>query len=239
MEDIQSKTIAIIPARAGSKGIKNKNVLNIGGKPLIAYSIEHALKCPSVGRVIVSTDSEDIARIAKDYGADVPFIRPTDLAEDHVLDLPVFVHALDYLKEAEGYQPEIVVHLRPTAPYRKTEWTEDCIRILAENPEAQSVRSVSLVNQHPYRVFEIDAGGYLVPVMKDRHPEPYLLRRQDLPDNYYYNCVIDVTRYSTICDSGSMTGNRMLPYIIPQDDVIDLDTPLDLEILEKVFIHKL
>lgn len=233
------KVVAIIPARAGSKGIVNKNVIDINGKPLVAYSIEHALKCPEIDRVIVSTDGEHIAEVAREYGAEVPFMRPKELAEDHVLDWPVFEHALKWLEENEGYRAEYVVHLRPTAPYRKDGWLSSCLNDLVRHPDAHSIRSVSLVNQHPYRVFSIDDEGYLDPVMKHEHPEPYLLRRQDLPDNFYYNCVIDITRRSTIFDLKSMTGSKMLPFIIPQDDVIDLDTPLDLEILNKVFIDKL
>jgi CMP-N-acetylneuraminic acid synthetase len=233
------KIVAIIPARGGSKGIPKKNLADINGKPLLSYSIKHALECELIDRVLVSTDSEEIAEMALKYGAEVPFMRPEELAQDHVLDHPVYEHAVDYLLEQEGYKADIIVHLRPTAPYRRQEWMRGSIQALIDQEEAHSVRSVSLVKQHPYRMFSLDEEGFLDPLMKDRHPEPYLLRRQDLPDMYYYNCVIDVTRYSTIKELKSMTGSRIWPYIMDEEEVIDVDTPIDLDIVRKVFNHKL
>ena len=222
--------IAIIPARGGSKGIPRKNIVDINGKPLISYSIEHALNSKLINRVIVSTEDEEIAKISQDFGAEVPIFRPKELAQDHVLDLPVFEHMLKFLKDNEDYEADIVVHLRPTAPYRKIKWIDEAIELLIVNKNADSVRSVSEPLQHPYRVFEIDKAGFLTPIMKNRHPEPYLLRRQDLPSMYFYNCVIDITKPSTIFNKHSMTGDKMLPYIIDQNDVIDIDTKLDLKV---------
>ncbi len=220
--------LAIIPARGGSKGIKRKNLVDFMGKPLIAHSIRHALTCPCITRTIVSTEDDEIARISKEFDAEVPFMRPRELAEDHVLDWPVFIHALEFLADKEGYRPDIVVHLRPTTPYRKPEWIEEAANLLIRHPDAHSVRSVSPPEKHPYRMFTIDAGGFLDPLMKHEHPEPYLLRRQDLPPVYYYNCVIDVTRPATIFDLKSMTGNRIYPYRMSPEHVIDIDSPRDL-----------
>jgi len=220
--------IAIIPARGGSKGIPRKNLVNINGKPLISYSIKHALDSKLINRIVVSTDDEEIANISKEYGAEIPVLRPSELAEDHVLDLPVYEHVLKYLEKKEGYKADIVVHLRPTTPYREAKWIDEAIKLLIENKEAHSVRSVSEPLQHPYRTFRIE-DGYLSPIMKNEHPEPYLLRRQDLPKMYFYNCVIDITKPSTIFEQHSMTGSKMLPYIMNQNDVIDIDTKLDLE----------
>jgi CMP-N,N'-diacetyllegionaminic acid synthase len=231
--------VAIIPARGGSKGIPKKNLVDINNHPLIWYSIKHALQCNLINKVIVSTDSEEIAEIALEGGAEVPFLRPKELAEDHVLDHPVYEHAIDFLLSEQGYKADIVVHLRPTAPFRRIGWLDESIKLLIENKSAHSVRSVSAVRQHPYRMFEITEDGFLDPLMKDKHPEPYLLRRQDLPDLYYYNCVIDVTRYSTIKELRSMTGSKILSYIIDDEEVVDVDTPLDLEIVRNVFKDKL
>jgi CMP-N-acetylneuraminic acid synthetase len=233
------KIVAIIPARGGSKGIPMKNLVNINKTPLICYSIRHALESKLIDKVIVSTDSEEIALVARKAGAEVPFLRPPELAEDHVLDHPVYEHAVDYLLQEQGYKADIVVHLRPTAPYREIKWIDECINLLIRNKEAHSVRSVSPVRQHPYRMFNIAEDGFLDPLMKDKHPEPYLLRRQDLPSLFYYNCVIDVTRYNTIKKLGSMTGSRIFPYVMDDEEVIDVDTPLDLEIVRKVFKNKL
>ena len=222
------KILTIIPARGGSKGIKLKNLAKINGKPLVAFSIEHSLASKLINRTIVSTDNEEIAKVSEEYGAEIPIFRNKELAGDHVLDLPVFEHMLNYLKEEESYEPEIVVHLRPTSPYRKAEWIDSAIKLLIENTSADSIRSVSEPSQHPYRVFEIK-NKYLFPLMHERHPEPYLLRRQDLPKMYYYNCVIDVTKPSTIFNKQSMTGDKMLPYIMKPEDSIDIDKPMDLE----------
>jgi N-acylneuraminate cytidylyltransferase len=225
-----ANVLAIIPARGGSKGIRRKNLVPIAGVPLVAHSIRHALASKRVTRVIVSTEDEEIAAAAREAGAEVPFLRPMELALDHVLDWPVFEHALTSLAEREGYRPDTVVHLRPTAPKREPGWIDACIEILETHADADSVRSVSKVDQHPYRVFRIDAAsGLLDPIMKHEHPQPYLLRRQDLPPLYYYNCVIDVTRPATIFDKKSMTGDRILPYVMDANDVLDIDTPRDLE----------
>ena len=228
------KILTIIPARGGSKGIRLKNLSKIYGKPLVAYSIEHSLASKLINRTIVSTDNEEIAKVSEEYGAEIPIFRSKELAGDDVLDFPVFEHMLTYLKKEENYEPEIVVHLRPTSPYREPKWIDSAINLLVENPSADSVRSVSEPSQHPYRVFEIK-NKYLHPLMNERHPEPYLLRRQDLPKMYYYNCVIDVTKPSTIFNKKSMTGNKMLPYIMKREDSIDIDTPMDLE-FAKVFL---
>ncbi len=222
------EVLAIIPARGGSKGIKRKNLVDFLGKPLVAHSIAHALASRAISRTIVSTDDMEISRVSQACGAEVPFLRPAELAEDHVLDWPVFVHALEFLAQKENYRPEIVVHLRPTAPYRQPEWIDQAIDLLVRHPDADSVRSVSEPDKHPYRMFKLDAAGYLDPIMKHEHPEPYVLRRQELPKVYYYNCVIDVTRPTTILEKRSMTGNRILPYIMNPDEVLDIDSPRDL-----------
>ncbi len=230
--------LALIPARGGSKGIKRKNLVPFRGKPLVLHSIEHALQSERITRIIVSTDDPEIARVCRETGAEVPFIRPSKLAQDHVLDWPVFKHALDFLKEKENYIPDLVVHLRPTTPYRKPGWIDEAVALLMEHPEADSVRSVSTPEKHPYRIFRIDNQGFLDPIMKHEHPEPYVLRRQDLPPMYYYNCVIDVTRPTTIHEKRSMTGDRILPYIMDADEVIDIDSEKDLRIAECLFGNK-
>lgn len=231
--------IAIIPARGGSVGIKKKNIIDLSGNPMIAYSIKHALDSKLINRVIVSSDNDEIIEVSKKYGAEVPFVRPAELAEGHVLDLPVFIHALEWLKEKEDYEADIVVHLRPTAPYRKAKWIDEAIQMLIDNPDADSVRSVSAPEKHPYRMFTIDEEGYLDSIMKHEHPEPYLLRRQDHPAVYHYNCVIDITKPSTLFGKNSTTGDKMLPYVMNQRDVIDIDELRDLKIANLLFGDKL
>ncbi len=114
---VKPEVLAVIPARGGSKGIPRKNIRQFAGYPLIAYSIAAGLQAEMVTRVIVSTDDEEIAQVSRQFGAEVPFFRPTELAQDNTTDLPVFQHALRWLKEHEGYEPDVVVQLRPTSPF--------------------------------------------------------------------------------------------------------------------------
>ena len=137
------------------------------------------------------------------------------------------------MEKFEYYKPDIVVHLRPTAPYRKLGWIDEAIQLLIDNPEADSVKSVSAPYQHPYRMFRVE-GDYLVPLMKHEHPAPHVFRRQDLPDVYYYNCVIDVTKPTTIW-GGSMTGTKIVAYIMNSEEVVDIDSKRDIEVAEFIF----
>jgi CMP-N,N'-diacetyllegionaminic acid synthase len=230
-----TEVLAIIPARGGSKGIPRKNLVSYRGEPLIVHSIRHALRATSITRTIVSTDDPEIAEVAQRAGAEVPFMRPTALAEDHVLDLPVFAHVLDELQAREGYLPELVVHLRPTTPHRLPGWIDEAVAALSAEPRADSLRSVSLVEQHPYRMFTIGEDGMLAAIMAHEHPMPYLLRRQELPPIYYYNCVLDVTRPRTVREQQSMTGRQILPFPLPAEEVIDIDRPIDLRLAEFLF----
>jgi CMP-N,N'-diacetyllegionaminic acid synthase len=232
------KVMALIPARGGSRGIKRKNLVEVGGLPLVVRSVKHALASRAVSRVIVSTDDPEIAGIARQGGAEVPFMRPAELAGDEVLDLPVFQHALAILAETEHYRPDILVHLRPTAPHREEGWIDRAVRMLLDHTEADSVRSVSPPAEHPYRVFRLGPDGYLDPIMKHEHPEPHLLRRQDHPNMFFYNCVIDVTRARTILNKASMTGDRILPFHMDADQVIDIDTEADLRVA-RILLEKL
>ena len=135
--------LAIIPARGGSKGIPRKNLVDFAGKPLLAHSIRHALEASSITRVLVSTEDEEIAEVARAYGAEVPFLRPPELAEDSILDWPVFEDVLAALARSESYHPELVVHLRPTAPHREPGAIDEAVSLLIKTPQADSVRSVS------------------------------------------------------------------------------------------------
>jgi len=118
MVEPAAKVLALVPARGGSKGIPRKNIRDFAGHPLIAYSIAAGLHAALVNRVIVSTDDEEIAEVARQYGAEAPFLRPAEFAQDQSLDLPVFQHALEWLAEKENYHPDVVVQLRPTSPVR-------------------------------------------------------------------------------------------------------------------------
>jgi len=156
--------LAIVPARGGSKSIPRKNLIPVGGKPLIVYSIEQARTSRLVTRTIVSTDDPEIADVARAYGGEVPFLRPAEYAQDMSPDIDVFRHALQWLLDHEGYRPELVVHLRPTGPVRRVELIDQAIALMLEHAEADALRSVSVPVQTPYKMWRIE-DGYLRPLV--------------------------------------------------------------------------
>lgn len=218
------EVLAIIPARGGSKGIPGKNIRDFAGFPLIAYSIAAARQSESVTRVIVSTDSPEISDIALKYGAEVPFIRPASLAEDTTLDLPVFLHALNWLAENEDYRPDLVVQLRPTSPIRPLGLIDCAVMILNENPEADSVRGVVPAGQNPHKMWRISTDGKLTPLLTVAGmDEPYNAPRQSLPPVYWQTGHIDVIRPDVIIEKGSMSGDVILPVLIDTEFMVDID----------------
>jgi N-acylneuraminate cytidylyltransferase len=225
----QAQVLALVPARGGSKSIPRKNVMPFAGHPLLAYSIAAGLKAQSVGRVIVSTDDAEIASIARQYGAEAPFLRPASLAQDDTPDLPVFEHALAWLDSHEGYRPEIVVHLRPTSPIRPPGCVDRAVGILAANPEADSVRGVVPSGQNPYKMWRIGADGRMGPLLQDGFDEPYNMPRQALPPTFWQTGHVDAVRTATILEKGSMTGDVILPLVLDPRYTIDIDNARDLE----------
>ncbi len=225
----KTEVLAIIPARGGSKGIPRKNIRPFAGYPLIAYSIAAGLQAGSVTRVIVSTDDEEIAAVARKYGAEVPFLRPVELAGDRTTDLPVFQHALRWLAEHEGYQPEIVVHLRPTTPVRPPDLVDRAVKLLADHPEADSVRGITQAHDTPFKMWLVD--GETRPIRPllpaEGVPESYNAPRQSLPVVYQHTGLIDTVRPATLLEQNSMTGRTILPLIFDPLYAADLDTPAD------------
>lgn len=217
------EVLAIIPARSGSKSVIDKNIRDMAGKPLLAWSVEHALASNRISRVIVSTDSEKYAAIAREYGAEVPFIRPAEYATDTALDIDVFRHALKWLKDNEGYVPDIVVQLRPTYPKRSPKDIDAMVDMLIADESADSVRSVAPATEVPYKMWLMDDETQmsLKPLITSI-PECYNMPRQQLPKVYYQNACIDVMRTSTIMQKNSMTGEKILGFIM--DENLDIDT---------------
>ena len=232
----EPQVLALIPARGGSKSIPMKNIAPLAGRPLIAHSIEVARKCRRISRVIVSTDSEQIRQVSLSCGAEVPFLRPAAIAEDDTTDLPVFIHALRWLSDHEAYHPDIVVHFRPTTPLRAPERVEAAIEALIENPEADSVRAVSPPLQNPFKMWTL-GDTYLEPLVDIGIPEPYNQPRQRLPTVYWQTGYLDVVRTSTLLEKNSMTGDRILPYIMDEQFVVDIDQPFSLRLAEFLMEH--
>ena len=234
----KTDVLAIIPARGGSKTIPRKNIKDFAGYPLIAYSIAAGLQSELVTRVIVSTDDEEIAEISLRFGAEVPFVRPGAHAQDQTPDLPVFEHALKWLNEHEGYSPEIVVQLRPTSPLRRMWHIDGSVRALMENPQADSVRTVVIPFQNPFKMWSIGEDGLMRPLLETHFEEPYNMPRQALPDVYWQTGYVDAAWSRTILEKKSMTGDRILPLIIDPGDWVDIDSTEDWQRAEQLIINK-
>lgn len=224
-----TEVLALIPARGGSKGIPRKNIRSFYGAPLIAWSIAAARQSALVTRVIVSTDDEEIAAVARAWGAETPFLRPAAFAQDKTTDLPVFVHALQWLQEHENYQPEIVVQLRPTSPIRPQGLVDAAIETLLQHPAADSVRGVVPAGQNPHKMWKLP-GGEAAPMQNllsvEGIAEPYNAPRQILPPVYWQTGHIDAIRPRAIL-SGSMSGKTIYPLLIDPDFTVDLDNLRD------------
>lgn len=222
------KILALIPARGGSKSIPHKNIRPLAGYPLIAYSIAAALQSKLVTRTIVSTDDDEIARIARGYGAETPFTRPAEFAQHNTLDYPVFTHALSWLNEYEGYQPELVVQLRPTSPLRPPDCVDQALQILLDHPEADSVRGVIPSGQNPYKMWRVTEQGRMTPLLSlPGISEPFNAPRQALPQTYWQTGHIDAIRLSTITHKGSLSGEVVYPLQIDPRYAVDIDTLRD------------
>jgi N-acylneuraminate cytidylyltransferase len=219
----RKEILALIPARGGSKSIPRKNLLLLVGKSLIAYSIEQALASRWVTRTIVSTDDEEIAEVARQYGAEVPFMRPAEYAQDLSLDLEVFRHALSWLRDQEGYTCELVVHLRPTGPVRRVTVIDEAIELMLAHPEADTLRSVSIPVHTPYKMWRIGENGYLESLLQvPGVSEPYCMPRQSLPEVYWQNGYVDIIRPATVLEQGLMAGKVILPFITT-DPILEID----------------
>ena len=226
------EVLALIPARGGSKSIPRKNLQLLNGHPLISYSIRHA-NGANIDRVIVTTDDAEIAETAKSYGAEVPFLRPEGIAGDLATDVEFHRHALEWLKTNEGYEPDFVVNLRPPHPIRRLDTINRAIEVFA-NSSADSLRSVRLATESPFKMWTINLQGLLDPVAKlEGIEETYNQPRQMLPLVYWQDGYIDITRPSIIYEQNSTTGTNILPFVI--DEVaIDIDYEDELEEAERL-----
>jgi YrbI family 3-deoxy-D-manno-octulosonate 8-phosphate phosphatase len=224
-----TEILALIPARSGSKGIPRKNIRNFAGYPLIAWSIAAAKQAACVIRIIVSTDDEEIASVAREYGAETPFLRPAEFAQDQTTDLPVFEHALQWLEEHEGYQPEIVIQLRPTSPIRPKDCVDGAVKILMQHEDADCVRGVVPAGQNPHKMWRFAGEDQpMMPLLEvDGITEPYNAPRQILPPVYWQTGHIDVIRVSTIKQKNSLTGDVIYPLLIDPRYSVDIDTLSD------------
>lgn len=224
------KIIAVIPARSGSKGVPDKNIKMLVGKPLIAYSISAAIKSKLIDRVIVSTDSDEYASISKDYGAEVPFIRPNEYSGDDSTDYDFVKHLLDWLAKNGGNTPDYIIHLRPTTPLRDPSILDSAIEKFMNNGEATSLRSAHEMSETAYKQFELEGKYFKTICTGSFDLDDANNSRQSFPKTYSPNGYVDILRTSHILENHLLHGNRVMGYVT--DFAIEVDTIDDFEFLE-------
>lgn len=230
--------LGLVLARGGSKSIPRKNIKPFAGHPLLAYSIAAGLQAETVTRVVLSTDDPRIAEVGARYGAEVPFQRPAELAEDHTPDMPVLRHALDWLAEHEGYAPEAVVQLRPTAPLRPPGCIDEAVTRLLDHPDADAARSVMVPRQPPYKMWRILADGTMEPLLPvEGVVDPGNMPRQHFPPAYWHSPHVDVYRASLVRRYETATRITFVPVILDPAYAVDIDYPHEWEQAEWLFQH--
>jgi len=225
--------IALVPARSGSKGIPDKNIVSFRGKPLLAHSILQAHESELIDAVYLSTDSERYAEIGRRFGARVPFLRPAEIAADDSTDFEVFEHFLGHLRATGDPLPEVFVHLRPTYPTRSVAELDAAIRRFVDHlGEADSLRSVIAAPATPFKMWRLE-GEFLEPLVPlSGVAEPYNAPRQALPPIFFQNACIDIVKRATLESKRSMTGDRILAFKMDDRERHDVDRLADLEALE-------
>jgi len=214
-------TLAIIPARSGSKSLPHKNIRSFRGTPLLTLAIQQAWAAQSIDRVIVSTDDEFYAELARAAGAEVPFLRPSALAGDLSTDLEVFTHALEWYRTASGSLPALVAHVRPTYPNRTAAEIDGAVALLRAHPDWDCVRSVSPAPESPLKMWWKQSDGTLESVATAGVREAHSMPRQALPTAWLQNACIDVIRPNTILDKRSMVGDVVGAYCMEHHHDID------------------
>jgi len=229
--------LGIIPARCGSKRVKNKNIRLLNNKPLIEYTISAAGKSKKLNRVIVSTDCIEIADICVKAGAEVPFLRPSEFANDTSPDKLYLLHALEYLKNNENYFPDAILILRPTSPFKTAEIIDDVIELL-EKSNADSVRTMTKAEGvfHPYWMYRKNEKDQAFPFSEEGDINKFY-QSQQLPAVYRLNGVVDAIRVNVLYNSKKMYGNDMRILEIAEEYAIDIDTEFDFK-LAKVLMEE-
>jgi CMP-N,N'-diacetyllegionaminic acid synthase len=226
---LNSNVIAIVPARSQSKGIRHKNLADLGGFPLIAFSIAAARMAAGVDRVIVSTDSEEYAEVARSFGADVPFLRPDDLSGDTSTDRDFMLHAMEWLRDHEGQVPEYWVHLRPTTPLRDPAYIDAALVALKERPECTALRSGHVSPESPMKWFRRNSEGLFTALNSDETQlDRFNLPRQSFEDVYIPDGYVDVVRSSLVMNAPAFHGDRVLAFQSPACTEVDSLEELEL-----------
>jgi len=222
--------LGVITARGGSKGLPRKNILQLAGKPLIAYTIEAALGASFLDRVVVSTEDEEIARVSRQYGVEAPFLRPRDLAEDESSIYSVLIHAVRWLEEHQNWHADYILLLQPTSPLRRSEDIDGAI-MLALEKDADGVVSLNEAKQHPYQMKRLTGDGRILQFISQSKP---IERRQELSPAYAVNGAIYLVKRSILLEQETFYTERTLPYLMPPERSLDIDSRWDFYLAELV-----
>jgi CMP-N,N'-diacetyllegionaminic acid synthase len=226
--------LALIPARGGSKGIPDKNIVELAGQPLIGWTIDAARGANCLDRIVVSTDSDVIISVARGLGAEAPFLRPAALATDHSPSIDVVIHALKWLNNEQEYAPDAIMLLQPTSPLRTSEDILAAVSLFEKNArEGDTVMAVARAGMHPDLTMKMDASGCLVDYTKGKK----CTRRQDQTPAYGPNGSIYIAWAEDILNGGTFKGSRVLPYLMPEDRSLDIDSEWDLDFC-RWWIHR-
>ena len=229
--------LGLIGARSGSKGVPNKNIRLFNGIPLMGLIIKKAKDSSYINRIVLSTDSSEYADIGKSFGAEIPCLRPKNLAQDNSPEIEFVKHMLKYLSETEGYRPDIVVRMMTTIPFQTTEDIDNVIEILLNNDAADSAVVISEARQHPQKALKIiddsNKNKCLVTYYSSSSKEVTPIARQNYEKAYFRSNII-ASRISTIIKTNSLTGDLVKFHIIPQERAIDIDNEIDFKICENI-----
>lgn len=221
---------AIVPARAGSKGVPDKNIRDLAGHPLLAWSVRAGVQAANVSRVILSTDSEAYAEIGRSYGAEAPFLRPSEFAGDASADLAFMIHAVEWFAVNEGSTPDLWVHLRPTTPLRDVTVVEAAVARMKVDAAATALRSVHEMSESAYKAFELDEGLLRQVGSGSRALDGANAARQSFPKTFYANGYVDVVRTRLIREQGLLHGDAVTGFVTPAAS--EVDTADDLAYIE-------
>lgn len=231
------KILGIVGIRSGSKGVPNKNIRPTAGKPLVGWILETAQKSKHINRLIVSTDSEVYAKVAREYGAETPYLRPAELATDTTPEFLYVKQMVEWLKEHEGYEPDIVVRMMATVPLQAVEDIDDAILQVMTDPEADSAVVISEARQHPMKALKIvdeESGRQkLVSYFGNSGREVTPLGRQ-VYEKAYFRANVIACRARVIYETNSLTGDTVIPHVIPQERATDIDSEADFCMIESL-----
>ncbi len=230
------KVLGIIGVRSGSKGVPDKNIRPLAGKPLLGWILETAKKSKYINRLVVSTDSEKYAEIAKNFGAEIPCLRPKELAKDNSTDFEYVKHMADWLEKNEGYRPDIIVRMMATAPFQSVEDLDSVIEQILKDSSVESAVVVAEANQHPMKALRLvddrNSGKYLVNYFTSLGKDVTPTARQGYEKAYFRANVVACR--TEVLKTGTLTGDRVRYHIIPQERAIDIDSEMDFFIAEKL-----